>query len=102
MVNLSDESSDEAISMQNNIKDKSDDAELIWQSVPSAKRKRIESPNKQQQRVNLFDKPTTSSNNRYTALDTEDGEVEENQQTTPKPPAIYIPNVENINLMVKH
>lgn len=114
MVNLSDESSEDAMDMQsgskdiddnakempNNNNDTSDDAKLIWQSVPSTKRKRIESPQKQQKRVNSYDQPSTSSNNRYAALDNEDEDAEENQEATQKPPPIYIPNVKNINNMV--
>lgn len=102
--------------------DSSDDADLNWQIVPT-KRKHIESP-KHQKRANIlaqantssindkFEQPSTSisstknnqknmsSNiNKYAALSTEDNEV--TPDVTPKPPPIYIPNVQNINLMVK-
>lgn len=87
-VNLSDENSE-------------DDCDTSWQSVPT-KRKLSESPKLyQQKRINFSTEPSTSSNNKFAALDVEDGECE-NVEATPKPPPIYIPNVENINSMIKN
>lgn len=93
MVNLSEESSD--------------DADAIWQKV-ATKRRRTESPQqlKQQKRIHLNDQPSTSTN-RYAELNTEDDEPEKTERTgkkseaTPKPPAIYIPDVNDINIMIK-
>ena len=83
-VNLSEESSD--------------DADSIWQSVPT-KRKLTESPKLyEQKRRNLLNLPSTTSSNKFSVLDNEaETEVTIDHETTPKPPPIYIPNVLNIN-----
>lgn len=89
--------------MGNLSEDSSDDAELIWQTAPT-KRKRVDSPNFKQRKVcNMQEQPSTSSNNKYSVLDNEVENANQHEETptAPKPPAIYIPNVHNINLMVK-
>ena len=87
-INLSDESS-------------SDENDTIWQIVPT-KRKKLESPKlHQQKRRNTSCEPSTSANNKYAALSIDDDEECEPAETTIKPPPIYIPNVQNISVMLK-
>lgn len=87
-VNLSEESSD--------------DADSIWQSVPT-KRKQTESPKlHQQKRRTLLNLENSTSTNKFSVLDNEaETEVIIDNETTPKPPPIYIPNVLNITQMIK-
>lgn len=99
MENLSDDS-DDAAEVNSKAKENNKNYEPIWQCVTTNKRKRIESP-KKTKRINSYDTPTTSVySNKYSLLDTQDDEVNNDQITLPKPPPIYIPNVANINLMI--
>ena len=106
MPNLSDVSSEYAndaddAEMFQSSKNNNNVVEPDWQSV-RIKRKRIEYPQHNNKRINIHDVPSTSSNNnRYSDLDTNDEEADGAHKPIPKPSAIYIPNVENINLMVK-
>lgn len=85
-----------------NLSEESDDADSIWQSAPT-KRKQTESPKLyQQKRRNLLNLPSSSSTNKFAVLDDEtETEVNNNNDNTPKPPPIYIPDVRNINQMIK-
>lgn len=91
MVNLSDDSDD------------CDEPDCNWQSVKPQKRKIVHSPNKQQHKKHnsSCDEIPSTSTNRYHTLD-QNTQEEENQQSVPKPPPIFIPNVENINKMIKN
>lgn len=99
MVNLSEESDEDEV-MKNQSEKSNANIASSWQSVTTKKRKRIESP-KKTKRIDSRDIPTISSNNnRYAELDIEEDNEDNNEKTTPKPPPIYIPNVQNINLMI--
>lgn len=88
-----------------NLSDDSEDDENNWQQVPT-KRKHCESPNiVLPKRPHHDNAPSTS--NRFLSLDTNEGENETedntaNEVAVPKPPPIFIPNVEDVTKMVKN
>lgn len=82
------------------LSDESDsDDDSTWQQVPT-KRKHLGSPNtNRHKRPHHEEAPTTS--NRFEALATDDT-LNETTTAAPKPPPIFIPNVENIGRMVNN
>lgn len=87
------------ITASTSLSDESDsDDDSNWQQVP-IKRKHLGSPNtNQHKRPHHEEAPTTS--NRFETLATDDTLNE--TTTAPKPPPIFIPNVENIGRMVNN
>lgn len=88
-----------------NLSDESEEDENNWQQVPT-KRKRCGSPNTYLQKRQHHDNAPSTSN-RFLSLDTNEGEHETedntvNEVAVPKPPPIFIPNVEDITKMVKN
>lgn len=80
----------------------SEENDKTWQIV-NKKRKKLESPRiYEHKRINNSCEPSTSANNnKYAALTIDDDDECEPVETIPKPPPIYIPDVQNISVMLK-
>lgn len=85
--------------------EESDGSATDWQQVPkvkAVKRKQQNSPNKYQhkkQNISNNNEPSTSSN-MFAELETNEVDLAEEPQSTPKPPPIFIPDVTDVNKMI--
>lgn len=103
--------------MTNLSDDDSEDSDGIWQQVPKPnvnKRRLTKSPNMHlHKKFNLLVEPSTSKQNQFQLLAEKEAEkenhiadkdvVEDNEEDqSPNPPPIYVPNVTDISKMVKN
>lgn len=97
--------------MLNLSEEDSEDSDGIWQQVPETKRLTISTNMHQHKKFNASEEPSTSRENQFQILD-KDVDVDQSQDqaepaeeqnnSTPKPPPIYIPNVLDISIMIKN